>query len=270
MGEYCANPYAPEPKRVLDNRRETEDIFTLRLKWACEHDPGQFVQCSVPGVGEAPISISSYSDEHIELSIRRLGSVTNALASYKAGDDLLVRGPYGKGYPLKQLTGNNLILIGGGCGVAPLKGAIEYLERHRDDFANVHLFLGYRTPGDILYGHRLEEWRTRFKVELSVDKAPAEACYAGNVGFITELIERAELVSENSVAMLCGPPIMMRKSIEILSAKGFRDEQIFASAERLMFCGVGRCGHCMVHGSYTCKDGPVFRYDEVRGCGRDF
>ncbi|NJL44043.1 MAG: anaerobic sulfite reductase subunit AsrB, partial [Nitrosarchaeum sp.] len=262
--------YLPFPVRVLSNRRETDDIFTLRLAWTPKHQPGQFVQVSLPGIGEAPISISSYSDQHMDLSIRKVGTVTNALERVQEGEDLLVRGPYGRGYDMSSYNGNNLILIGGGCGVAPLRGVIEYIERHRTDYKNVTLFLGYRTPGDILYGHSIAEWEKTFNVKVSVDKAPAEACYTGKVGFITELLQKEEITNKEKIAIMCGPPIMMNLCIDILKKKRFNDDQIFLSAERLMYCAIGKCGHCMIRGKYTCVDGPVFRYDEVKDFGRDF
>lgn len=269
-GAQTTNPYQPFPVTVLSNKKETEDIFTLRLDWQPRHQPGQFVQVSLPGIGEAPISISSYSDEHVDLSIRKVGNVTNALEHVKAGDELLVRGPYGRGYPMHHFTNNHLVLIGGGCGVAPLRGVIEYIERHRNNYLDVTLFLGYRTPGDILYGHSIQEWEKTFRVHVSVDKAPAEACYTGNVGFITDVVKKTPFTNENKIVIMCGPPVMMRTCIDLLQEKGFHEDQIFVSAERLMFCAVGKCGHCMIRGTYTCKDGPVFRYDEVSSFGNDF
>jgi len=127
------NEYVPFPVKVLSKKDESADTFTLRLDWKVKHDPGQFIQISIPGIGEAPISISSYSDKYMEITIRKVGNVTNGLYALKEGDTVLVRGPYGKGYPMDELKGNNIIFIGGGCGVAPLKGAIEYVEKNRKD-----------------------------------------------------------------------------------------------------------------------------------------
>jgi sulfite reductase subunit B len=258
------NEYIPFPVKVLKKIIESADTFTLRLDWKTNHDPGQFIQISLPGIGEAPISISSYSHEYLDITIRKVGNVTNALFKLKKGDEVLVRGPYGKGYPMDKLKGNNILFIGGGCGVAPLKGAIEYVEKNRKDFADVLLFLGYRSPGDILFSDKHEIWDKHFDVNTSVDSVPSKTCYSGNVGFVTNVIDKHNIDNKNKVVFMCGPPIMMQKTIEILNAKGFNDSQIFISAERLMYCAFGMCCHCMIRGKLTCLDGPVFRYDEVK------
>lgn len=257
------NEYIPFPVKILKKKVETADTFTLRLDWQVKHDPGQFIQISIPGIGEAPISISSYSTKYLEITIRKVGNVTNSLFVLKKGDEVLVRGPYGKGYPMKELKGNDIIFIGGGCGVAPLKGAIEYVEKNRNDFEKVYLFIGYRSPGDILFEDKHKTWENSFDLNLSVDSVPTKSCYSGNVGFITQTVEKYNLDNKNKVVFMCGPPIMMEKTIEILKNKGYNDDQIFISAERLMYCAFGLCCHCMIHGKLTCIDGPVFRYDEV-------
>jgi anaerobic sulfite reductase subunit B len=257
--------YLPKPYKIVYHRRETPDNFTIMVGMKIKHDPGQFVQLSLPGIGEAPISISSYSDKYITLNIHQIGNVTNALSKLRKGDYVLVRGPYGKGYPMKQLNGNNLIVIGGGCGVAPLRGVIDYVAKHRQDYKNVSLFLGYRSPDDILFRNDLRDWKEIYNLHLTVDKNPENKfCYDSRVGFVTEELKEAQLSNENTVAFICGPPVMMKFVIEILKQKGFHDDQIFVSAERLMYCGVGVCCHCMIHGKYTCTDGPVFRYDEIK------
>jgi len=263
------NPYVPWPVKVIEKKILSPDTFSLDLDWKVKHDPGQFVQISIPGIGEAPISISSYSKEYIELTIRKIGNVTNALFKLKKGDEVLVRGPYGKGYPMKILKGNDLIFIGGGCGVAPLKGAIEYVYKHRQDYNNVILFLGYRSPSDILFSKKQKDWEQHFKVHVSVDKVPNKTCYSGNVGFVTKVVEKENITNQNKVVFICGPPIMMTKTIEILENKGFHNDQIFVSAERLMYCAFGLCCHCMIHGKFTCLDGPVFRYDEIKDYKND-
>lgn len=260
------NPYKPELKRVLSRRQETLDSFTIRLNWQLDHKPGQFVFCSLPGIGEAPISICSDSREYVELNIRQVGNVTNALAHIQEGDDLLVRGPYGTWYPMEELKGNNLVIIGGGCGVAPLKGIIEYLETHRGEYGDIDLFLGFRTPSDVLFNHRQPDWKKLFTVHVSYDKMEktfGESCIEGTEGFITQLVQEHVKDTIQKIVFICGPPIMIEKTIEILKEKGFHDDQIFLSAERLMYCGMGKCGRCMIHGHYTCLDGSVFRFDKL-------
>jgi len=256
------NPYKPELKKIIYYRKETEDTFTIRLDWKLKHGVGQFVFCSVPGIGEAPISICSYSDNYVELNIRMVGNVTSALSKIRKGHKLLVRGAYGTSYPMRQLKKNNLIIIGGGCGVAPLKGLIEYVEKNRKDFKDISLYFGFRSEKDTLFANHISRWKKDFTLHCSFDKTPSASCSIGTQGFITGLVDENIQDNGNKVAMLCGPPIMIEKTIEILKRKGFNDNQIFLSA-RLMYCGLGRCGRCMIHGKFTCLDGPVFRYDHL-------
>ncbi|HLC50218.1 MAG TPA: FAD/NAD(P)-binding protein [Candidatus Nanoarchaeia archaeon] len=264
------NPYVPSLYKIIDYHKETSDIFTLTVAMKNSHEPGQFVQVSMPGFGEAPISICSDSRDFIRLNIREVGNVTNALSKLRKGDSVLIRGPYGKGYPMHKLKGNNLIIIGGGCGVAPLKGVIDYVENHRKDYKNVHLFLGYRSPDDIIFKRELEEWKKKYKMDITVDKnAHGKFCYDAKEGFITDSIKNSDLTNENKVIFICGPPIMMKYTIDALKQKGFHDDQIFISAERLMYCAIGVCCHCMIRGKFTCIDGPVFRYDEVKDLKND-
>ncbi len=264
------NPYVPGPCTVLDVFKETGDTFSIKLDMKIDHDPGQFVQVSIPGIGECPISICSDSREFIMLNIRAVGNVTKALEKVKAGDVLLVRGPYGKGYLMDRLKGNEIIMVGGGCGIAPLKGIIEYVKNHRDDYRDVHLFFGYRSPKDIIFRRELEDWRNSYNLTMTVDKNEENVfCHDADVGFITDALKNSGLDNENKVVFLCGPPIMMKIAVKILLDKGFHDDQIFVSSERLMYCGIGVCCHCMIRGKYTCVDGPVFRYDEIKGYGND-
>lgn len=265
------SPLKPHLVKVIDYVRETADSFTIRLDWALKYEPGQFVFCSLPGIGEAPISICSFSDKYVELNIREVGNVTNALAKLKKGDMLLVRGPYGRSYPMEEFKGKTVIIVGGGCGVAPLRGAIEFVEKHRDEFHEVFLFFGFRTPEDTLFRSKMDTWRNIFHMKISFDKIVTEgsACYEGRQGFVTQLLDEHIHHSHNKVVFICGPPIMIEKSAELLIGKGFLEEQIYISAERLMYCGIGKCGRCMIHGKYTCLDGAVFRYDELKDYHND-
>jgi len=258
------NPYLPEPYKVLKFTRESPDRFTIKVDMKIVHDPGQFVQVSVPGIGECPISICSDSKEYIELNIREVGNVTKALSKLKKNDPVFIRGPYGNGYPMKSLKGNNILIIGGGCGVAPLRGIIEYVANNREEYEDVNLYLGYRSPNDMIFKKETKKWKKDYHVNVSVDKVShGQSCQDMRVGFITESLKEMSLDKENRVVFICGPPIMMKFVIEILKNKGFSDEQIFISAERLMYCALGICCHCMIKGKFTCMDGPVFRYDEV-------
>jgi anaerobic sulfite reductase subunit B len=259
------NPYLPKPYKILEFHRETSDSFTVKADMEIDHDPGQFVQVGLLGIGECPISICSDSREYIQLNIREVGNVTIALSKLEQGDTVFIRGPYGKGYPMRYLKGNSLLIIGGGCGVAPLKGIIDYAENHRRDYKDLTLLLGYRSPDDILFQRELLEWKNRYNLQVTVDQnTHGKFCYGAKEGFVTDALESMDISNNNQIAFVCGPPVMMKFVIRSLKDKGFNDDQIFLSTERLMYCALGVCCHCMIKGKFTCVDGPVFRYDEIK------
>lgn len=257
------NIYNAKAYRIKDVIQQSGDNFMLRIKTNLNPQPGQFVEVSLPGIGEAPISSASYSKRILDLNIRIVGDVTEALSKLKKGAKLHLRGPYGKGYPMGKFKGKNLILIGGGCGVAPLRGIIEYIDQHREDYKEVHFFFGYRSPDDVLFKDEIGVWKEKYDLNVSVDEAVGENPFNCPVGFVTQILENANLPN-NAEVMVCGPPTMMTKSIDIIKQKGFKDENIWVSLERHMKCCTGKCGRCMVNEKYVCIDGPVFRYDEVK------
>jgi anaerobic sulfite reductase subunit B len=262
------NEYLPKKARILDFTRETPDTVGMRVGFSGGHAPGQFMMMSLPGIGEAPISISSCSNKYMDFHIKEVGNVTKALGRLDTDGWVFVRGPYGKGYPMKELKGQNIIMVGGGCGVAPLRSVVEYIETHRKDYGSVTLFFGYNSPETILFRKHIASWKRNFGLQLSVDRNPEKRmCYDARTGFITDTVKKAKIESENTAALLCGPPIMMKISIDALRGKWFKEDQIYISMERLMDCGLGICGHCMIHGKYTCLDGPVFRFDEISRFG---
>ncbi len=272
MKTLLENPYLPVKAKVLEFFRESHDNFTITVDFTKKHEPGQFVMVGLPGIGEAPISVCSYSGKHLKLNIREVGSVTDGLARVKKGDTILIRGPYGKGYPMKQLEGNSIVMIGGGCGVAPLKGIIEYIGANRKKYRNIDLLFGYRSVHDILFTREISAWKRDYNTMISIDKpdeSAPNACYDAKVGFVSDFLKKSGINPDNRVAFVCGPPIMMGLATGILKEKGFKSEQIFISAERLMQCAIGKCCHCMIHGKYTCMDGPVFRLDEVEAYKND-
>ncbi len=254
--------YEPKLYEILSKKRQTQGDYLIRVGCKMQHSPGQFVQCSVLGIGEAPISVCSYSEDYIELSVRNVGNVTKAIAGLDKGDLIGIRGPFGRGYPMKLLAGNSVLVIGGGCGNALLRSVIHYIEKNRSDFMDVYLFFGYRNINEILFKEENENWGKRFNFNITLDKGDKR--WKGNVGLITKILEKALFDNYNKVVFVCGPPIMIKFVIRVLKKKGFNDDQIFISYERHMKCGIGKCGHCMIHGKYTCKDGPVFRYDGVK------
>lgn len=253
------------PVKILSKTWESSDTVTFRVDWQVKHDPGQFIEISIPGIGEAPISFCSYNKKYCEFNVRVVGNVTTAISKLKVGDMMQVRGPYGHGYPMHFFKNNHLLFIGGGCGVAPLKGIIEFVEHNRKNFKNVDLYFGYRSRDDILFKHLIEGWEKQFKLHITIDHDAGDFEYSCPTGFVTEAIKNEPISFDNKIVFICGPPIMMDKTVPLLLEKGFHEDQIWVSAERHMKCCTGKCGHCMIRGKYACKDGPVFRYDQIKG-----
>ena len=260
----------PEPFIVSKVRRETRDTFTLEmepLNGGEKHfTPGQFNMIYVYGVGEVPISISGDPAEPsiLKHTVRAVGTVTRAITSVKRGGMLGVRGPFGSGWPLKEAEGYDVVVVAGGLGLAPLRPAILHLLRNRERYGRVAILYGARTPMDMLYKRELERWRARFDIDLDVTVDHATGGWKGNVGVVTTLIPGLKVDVPNTVALVCGPEIMMRFTVRELNKLGIPDERIYISMERNMKCAVGFCGHCQFGPQFICRDGPVFRYDVIR------
>ena len=260
----------PEPFIVSKVRRETRDTFTLEmepLNGGEKHfTPGQFNMIYVYGVGEVPISISGDPAEPsiLKHTVRAVGTVTKAITSVKRGGMLGVRGPFGSGWPLKEAEGYDVVVVAGGLGLAPLRPAILHLLRNRERYGRVAILYGARTPMDMLYKRELERWRARFDIDLDVTVDHATGGWKGNVGVVTTLIPGLKVDVPNTVALVCGPEIMMRFTVRELNKLGIPDERIYISMERNMKCAVGFCGHCQFGPQFICRDGPVFRYDVIR------
>jgi len=259
------NPYLPRIAKVTHVREEAPNIRTYRLslEGSMEFTPGQFIELTVFGYGEAPFSISSspLKKDSLEITVRRMGVVTKALFNASIGDVVGVRGSFGNGWPLQKLKGENLVLIAGGIGIAPLRPLIEYICFRPGDFGDVVLLYGARTPKDIVYKDELEKWGRTIDVRVTVDVGDAE--WRGRTGVVTKLLDEVKLDPKETYALQCGPPIMMHFATRKLVEMGYPSDRIVFSLERLMKCGMGFCGHCMVSGRFVCKDGPVFTYQEV-------
>ncbi len=259
----------PELFRITRIKKETHDTFTFDLKPSRDgfkFVPGQFNMLYLFGIGEIPISISGHpaDDKKLVHTIRAVGNITKNMKKLKKGDFLGVRGPFGSKWPLGESIGYDIVIVAGGIGLAPLRPSIYHLLAHREKYGNIVLLYGTRTPADILYRTEIESWRSRFDVEvlLTVDHATSE--WRGIVGVVTTLISRAHFDSFNTIAMICGPEIMMRFTIQELQKNGISLENIYLSMERNMKCGVGFCGHCQYGPTFICKDGPIFSYPTVK------
>ncbi|MGB7845850.1 MAG: FAD/NAD(P)-binding protein [Candidatus Acidiferrum sp.] len=263
-------PMVPELFRIERLKRETEDTFTLELMPVDETTkisflPGQFNMLYVFGVGEVPISISSDPAETSRLShtTRRVGVVTKAMGMLKPGDTIGVRGPFGSHWPVAEEDGRDFVVIAGGIGLAPLRPVLYHLMAQREKYRNIVLLYGARSPEEILYKRELERWRGKFDLEVQVTVDRGASGWRGNVGVVTPLVARAPFNPSNTVALVCGPEIMMRFAVMELQKRGVAAERTYLSMERNMKCALGYCGHCQYGPTFVCKDGAVFRLDHI-------
>jgi NAD(P)H-flavin reductase len=266
-----SDPMVPSPFRVRGVRKETYDTFTLELEPAngaagLPFAPGQLNMLYAFGVGEVPISISGdpAKPQTLVHTVRSVGAVTQAICKSKRGDVLGVRGPFGSHWPAEEAAGSDVVIVAGGIGLAPLRPALYYLLSNREKYGKIALLYGARTRQDLLYTSELERWRGQFDLEVGVTVDTATAGWRGNVGVVTTLIPRAQFDPSQAVAMVCGPEVMMRFTVRELEARGIGRENIFISLERNMKCAIGFCGHCQFGPTFVCKDGPVFRFDQVQ------
>jgi sulfite reductase subunit B len=247
---------------------QMEKLFDIRLKNGRElgHQPGQFVEVSLFGIGEAPISISSSPTKKgsFEIAVRAVGNVTKALHTLEQGATVGIRGPFGKGFPVDELNGKDILFVAGGIGLVPLRSLINYVLDHRSDFGQVQVLFGAKTPAEQLFLDELAKWRTRKDMEYLETVDRADDRWKGNVGVITTLFPKIKIDPKKTVAVIVGPPIMYRFAILEAQVKGIPDEQIIVSLERRMKCGVGKCGHCQINNLYVCQEGPVFRYARIK------
>jgi sulfhydrogenase subunit gamma (sulfur reductase) len=231
------------------------------------HQPGQFVQVSLIGIGEAPISVSSSPTRgnYLELGVRATGTMTNALHKLKSGDEIGLRGPFGTCFPVDEMKGRDLLLISGGCGLAPMRALIQYVEDYRDDYGEVTVLYGAKSPDDVLYKSEMAALQHSDKLtcQVTVDNVPEGTCWDGDVGLITKLIGPLTIDPDNTTAVIVGPPIMYKYVIQELYEKSLSAASIIVSLERYMKCGVGKCGHCTIDHVYCCTDGPVFALDQI-------
>ncbi len=256
-------------------QKDTSDTFSLELvpqtapeaPLPAPFAAGQFNMLYAFGVGEVPISISGDptqpNTKPLVHTTRAVGKVTKAICALKRGETLGVRGPFGSHWPVESCVGKDVVLIAGGIGLAPLRPVIYQLLAQRERYGNIVILYGTRTPADMLYRRQLEKWRSRFDLAVNVTVDHAPDTWRGNVGVVTKLIPTAPFDPSETVAMICGPEVMMRFTIRELQNRGIQEEQIFVSMERNMKCAIGFCGHCQFGPSFICKDGPVMRYDRV-------
>ena len=269
------NIYKPELAEIKEIINETPDIKTFRLQFknpAVQQNfnfrAGQFAEYSVFGEGEFTFCIASSPTrpDYLECSFKQFGKVTTALTKLNVGDTIGLRGPYGNYFPVEEMKGKNVVFIAGGIGLAPVRCVIWNVLDLRKEFKDITIIYGARTVADLVYKRELEEWQQMkdIKTVITVDPGGETPDWKGEVGFVTPIVEKVAPSAENSVAIICGPPIVIKLTLPVMLKMGFKEENIITTLENRMKCGLGKCGRCNVGSVYVCKDGPVFTYQQLK------
>lgn len=253
------NEYIPFISKILEVIKHTEIEYTFRMEFKGDVKPGQFFEVSLPKYGEAPISVSGIGENYVDLTIRKVGKVTDEIFNNYVGDKLFLRGPYGNGFDINNYKNKEVIVVAGGTGLSPVKGIVDYFSSNINDCKNFTLISGFKSPKDILFKEDIKEWEKNINLILTVDGA--EEGYQGKVGLVTKYVPELEIKDmENVQVVVVGPPMMMKFTVLEFLKLGIKEENIWISQERKMCCGIGKCGHCKIDDTYICLDGPVFNY----------
>lgn len=253
------NPMKPVACKIINVKHETELEYTFRVATDIKPQHGQFVQLSIPKIGEAPISVSEQGDGWLEFTIRKVGKVTNVIFEKEAGDTMFLRGPYGKGWPIDAIKGKHLVVVAGGTGVSPVRSLLNYCAKNDGFVKSVDLIAGFKNSDSILFKPELDLWREKFNATFCLDNEEKDGFKKGLVTTFVKDIPLAEY-GDDYVALVVGPPIMMKFAGKELINCGYDENKIWMSFERKMSCAVGKCGHCRIDEVYVCLDGPVFPY----------
>jgi len=273
------NIYLPYLAEIIDIKQETPDVKTFRLKFndgeiehSFDYKPGQFVEFSIFGEGEAPFCISNSPTRKsgIECSVKRMGKITQALHELDTGDTVGIRGPYGNGFPIEDLKNKNLLFVAGGIGLAPLRSLINYCLDNRGDFKSITIVNGARTSKDLVYKNEYQAWEKAKDTKLYLTVDCQEENWTCMVGVVPKILEQLKPTCKDSVVIVCGPPIMIKFTVPVLLKIGFCPEAIITTLEMKMKCGLGKCGRCNIGNLYVCKDGPVFTYTQLEALRYEF
>ncbi len=262
------NPYRITEAEIVNIKDETPSIktFVLKPKERIPFKTGQFMEVAIPGFAEGPFTPSSDPDDtsRLEFTIMNVGRVTKALHNMKKGDIVGLRGPYGAGYPLEDYKAREILIVGGGVGLAPLRSLIYALFNDLGSYKKIHIKYGAKTPQDIIYKNQVEKWKKPGKSEVKITVDSGDGQWKGHVGLVTTILDKLKLNMKDTVCVVCGPPIMMKFVTFKLLELGFDAKNIYLSMEKNMSCGIGKCGHCRVGNHYACKEGPVFTYEKIK------
>lgn len=277
------NPYLPYPVTVRKITAENgaRDIKTFELAFRNDTDRerfafrcGQFAELSVLGAGECPIGIASspMETEHVQFTVKRMGVVTSTLHNFEEGAVMGVRGPYGNGFPMDMLEGSNVVIVAGGFAFTTLRSLTKYIlhPENRERFGELTVIYGARSPGELIYKYDLETWAEMENIQLHVTVDAGDEGWDGLVGYVPTILKEVAPSPKNAVAVVCGPPIMIRFSIPVLNELGFPPSRIINSLEMRMKCGIGKCGRCNIGNKYVCKDGPVFTLEQLRQMPQEY
>ncbi len=270
-----AKPLVPVVCRIEKIVEETPDVKNFHVTTdkgkPFTPKPGQLGMVSLLDIGEGMFSISSQGENHLEFAIKKVGMLTEALHDMEPGQELAVRGPYGNGFPIDMCEGKDMLFIGGGIGLAPLRSMINYCFKNRDDFGDIHIIYGSRSPADLCFEDELFNiWpeQKNTKVDVTVDKGDEK--WDGREGFVPALLEELNPSPEGKIAITCGPPIMIKFVLQSLAKMNYTDDQIITTLEMRMKCGIGKCGRCNIGSKYICLDGPVFTLKELNNLPNEF
>ena len=275
--EQMPNPYLPHLAVIEKIITETWDTKTFRAVFVDEelrekftYEPGQFQEVSVFGVGECTFCLTSSPTRkgYIEFSVKRVGNVTKALHELSEGDKVGIRAPFGNWFPYNEWKGKNLWFIGGGIGMAPMRSILNYCLDHRADYGEISTIYGARTPGGLCFTYEFEEWKKNSSLYLTVDAG--DDSWKGRVGHVPGYLMELSPKPENTIAVTCGPPIMIKFALQNLKELGFQDEQIYTTLEMKMKCGIGKCGRCNIGSKFVCIDGPVFSFAQIKELPPEF
>lgn len=253
-----SNQYMPFLSQIKEIIKHTDTEYTFRMTYIGEVKPGQFFEISIPKYGEAPISVSGIGEDYVDLTIRKVGKVTNEIFENQKGKSLFMRGPYGNGFLLDDYRGKELVVVAGGTGVSPVRGVIDYFGKHSDEVNSLQVIVGFKSPRELLFKEDLERWKSQMDLTVTVDAADEPG---HKIGLVTKYIPELVFKDKKEAAVIVvGPPVMMRFAVAEFQKLGIQDKCIWISQERKMCCGLGKCGHCRMGDTYICLDGPVFNY----------
>lgn len=257
------NVLTPIPCEIISVTKESNSEYTFRVSTDIVPEHGQFLQLSIPKIGEAPISVSGFGDGYLDFTIRAVGKVTDEIFSLEAGDKIFLRGPYGKGWPVEKFKDKNLIIVAGGTGVAPVRSMIDKFYKEDGYVKSLNLIFGFKDENGILFKPELDKWRERFNTIYTLDKGEKEGW---ETGLVTTYLDKLPLkeFGDNYEVVIVGPPIMMHFTALDFLKLGVPEEKIWVSFERKMSCAVGKCGHCRIDETYVCLEGPVFNYTKAK------